>query len=1011
MPDTFVFSKILPLNSIINPEVYYTDYLDSQSPFTFFDYIKYINGDIAPNEINDLYLNYLKQWSYTKNNNEIQTNDTIQQRYTDLLKDITLNYTTSEEKRFLSNIDFEDQTELDIVLPFYAKKLTEICNFYCDKREKLKYKTEKNKIKGSSNSLQHSIYESITDVLFADSLEVGLHQKTINRNNLLKNLNIEIEELYDIYTSYLDNDPSKTYKDYDVKGSLRQELYSSNINKIDAYLYLDFEKSVKSQILDNLRTFLTEFGRIFTINYDIDSINLDCKPDERLYNLVTDSKPTAIRLVQLRNTLIKKYIGSDFYYIQTGSTITDMTSALLFKADNPTGNLLNRHFPTTASIEEETELQSCRRIGLFFTPEKNSILYFSVPEKKYKIDNTKLKANTLYIFPDPDLYGNTSGLSRKFDTEYPLIHICEYTKSIKNYSSPYIEGDIDSSPYTQDFYAYFSKNQINDSIYLGKNGFKTNFSDIYNKGVITKWASDIYGNQFALFKPKSRKDIVNNIIIIKSDQIVCEEYDGGPISFFTNGLLPENIIASNPKWVMDNVWTSSYYYNLLIEGGIGGIRNGLMERGMYLDGYIVDGLTLNRNYLSEGIFDININPLIFKEFTYIDAEYFNNTEEITFKWDINPLSGNITPNTYDYIIDNNFYIRNPKNIIPKFPSTLDGTPENASDFDPSFSYGYILSSIKYKDFDAGHISDICSEDFNFETQTRFIIEQTRSISKTLTANNVSGVPPNFNDLRNSEGSIYIKDIITGNITTFLLGLDVQFKSKYNSYILKELENSVIDFNIYNDIIWIRTKNYIVIEKIKYEDNKFVYTGTTSNYISYGGEGKYLDNISNPFMFENRNYSLLVQLSGINTDSNEFCVFPVLYKIYYDTATKERIYPYENSSLNTSLSVFKNIPSKNNIKLKRINKPFLTYNTRNDKFCIATTIEDQNEFPYIYQIKFGYDGENILDIEAKLYNLNIKEYFNTINFYDIPSLSGNHIIFNSIIGNSSKIISDGELTLF
>ena len=79
------------------------------------------------------------------------------------------------------------------------------------------------------------------------------------------------------------------------------------------------------------------------------------------------------------------------------------------------------------------------------------------------IDYSKLEPNKLYIYPDPERYGNTSGLSKSFNNEYPLIHICEYTKSVKNASWPAVEGDIESNPHNQDFYAYFSKNQLNNN--------------------------------------------------------------------------------------------------------------------------------------------------------------------------------------------------------------------------------------------------------------------------------------------------------------------------------------------------------------------------------------------------------------------------------------------------------------------------------------------------------------------------------------------------------------------
>ena len=726
MQDPFVFTEILPINSIINPDTQSKDYLDLYNPFSFFDFIKYLKSDLSPLQINNLYVEYLRLWGEYKNNTKIQIDQTIQERYLELIKEITIKYTTLEEKRFLTNIDYLNELELDIILPFYSKKIVEICNIYSEKREKLKFKLEKNKKKGTFSSVKESIYETITDVLISDELEVTNYQKLVNQQNLLNDLNIEIEELYDIYTSYLNNNPANTSEDYEVKTELRKQLYSSNINDIDANIFINIDKAISKQIFDKVYVFLNEIGKNFTINYDINQVNLNCKPDDRLFNLVNENKATATRLVDLRYKLIKKYIGSDFYYIQTGSTITDVTSAILFKADNPSGNLLNRHFPTTATIEEESDLQSFRRIGLFFTPEKNSILYISVPEKKIKIDQSKLEPNKLYIFPDPNLYGNTIGLNKNFNQKYPLIHIANYDKSVHNYSYGYAQGDINNNPYTQDFYSYFSQNQLKDSFYFGKDGFISNFSSLYDKGIITKWTTDIYGNQFGLFKNKTKKNLIDNSSIIESSYYVYEDYSGGPIAFSDLTKLPEVVPANNIEWVKPNIWSSDYYYNKLIEAGIGSITNGMMERG----------------------------------------------------------------------------IKNTFNI-------------------PEFTYDYVLSSIKYQEFDGGQLSGYESYDkYNFEDNTKFIINQTLTGSQTILLDAIQDDNLTSHQIRKSYGTIYIRDVITGHITELSSKLDALFNNKYLN-IKEELHNNVIDFNINQNFLWIQTKNHIIFEKLVYQDNSYI----------------------------------------------------------------------------------------------------------------------------------------------------------------------------------------------
>lgn len=1001
MASSFSFSKILPSNSIINPNIESYDYLDAQSPFSFFDYLKYTKTEGSPQQINDLYLDYLREWNVVKGTLTI-VNETIKDRYVELIKEITLKYTTSDEKRFLSNIDFNDPLDLDIILPFYSKKINEVCNFYAQKRENIKHKVEKNKIKGTPTSLERALFETITDVVFSDALEIGLYQKNIDYSVLLKNLNIETEELYDLYSSYLDNDPNESYETYDVKTELRKQLYSSNINKISANLFLNMDSAIAEQILEDVIVFLYSSNSLnengnpfaFVINYNIDDININCKPDDKLFNLVYETKPKATRIAELRYSLIKKYIGSDFYYITTGNTITDVTSGILFKADNPSGNLLNRHFPTTATVQEESELHSLRRIGLFFTPEKNSILYFSTPEKRYVIDQSKLESNKLYIFPDPNLYGNTTNLKRTYDFEHPLIHIADYTNSVKNYGHYYSEGDINSVPSIQDYYPYFSRSQTSDKK-TGKEGLTTNFSSIYNRGVITQWTTDIYGNQFSLFKDKKRKNLIDNTISIDLSSVFCEKYDGGPLTFFENGILPEEVLVSNSNWVKPNIWASNYYYNLLIEGGIGVTVDGIMERGLFFEGYSVEGLIIDRDKLTTETFDISLNELsITQEFKGIDGLSFTDTE---FNLSLNSIEGMNVTTTYN--IDGKFYDRLTGNIVDNLETVLDGERFGGINPIKSSFNNYILSSIKYKEFDAGKFTDECEETFDFEIQTNHIIQQIGLSSRTLTADIDNREDVNNYELKSNYGKLEVKDIITGNVIHLSSALFDQLESKYVDF-KDELYNKVVDFNIYNDFLWIRTTNNLVFEKLEYYENKYIFSGTTENYIRYNNI-TYTSNISNPFIFENREYCMSVQISATNESSNNFYLLPTFYKIDYSDCTISKIRNEQN------VESYKNDSSINQIKIRKVNKPILTYNSRNNKYAVICTIEDTNEMSYIYSIIFEYDGIKIYYQKIKLYSYLNGLKIQTINFYDTPSLNG---LFSNNTGGITFNQSRGEMIL-
>ena len=132
-----IYGNAFPINSITNPES--TMILDFNAPFDFFTFLKNLKTNQPSSEYNDLYLKYLKTWSDIKQNSKEESDAIIKDYYLNLLKELTLNYFTIEEKRFISKIDLNDEFDLDIVIPFYSRKIVEICDFFCQKREQLKF--------------------------------------------------------------------------------------------------------------------------------------------------------------------------------------------------------------------------------------------------------------------------------------------------------------------------------------------------------------------------------------------------------------------------------------------------------------------------------------------------------------------------------------------------------------------------------------------------------------------------------------------------------------------------------------------------------------------------------------------------------------------------------------------------------------------------------------------------------------------------------------------------------
>ena len=783
---------------------------------------------MSPMLFNEAYQNYLVAWGEFKNNTQAQTRYIIQERYVELLKDISLNHLTAEEKRFLANADFNDAEDLDIIIPFYSKKLREICNFYASKREKIKKRIEVVKQKGNRSSVESTAYEAVTEYLYvADDQGLEDNYPTIQVEEIIKTAKVEFEELYDLYSSYLDNSPSASYADYDVQTSLRQTEYTANTNNVEADMFLNFDAAVKRYILEHVNIYLKEIYGNFTINYNTDAVDLNCRQNDKLYDFITQYRDEAAKILNQKRLLTQKYTGADFYYYTTDSTATPVASGILFKATSPSKNTLNRHFPTTASVEETSMLTSIRRVGTFFRPEKNGLLYFTAPSNTYEIDHSKLEPNKTYIVPDPNLYGNTTMLTNTVDREYPLRHISNFESNIVGVGCYAAEGDVLSNPFNQSFYAYYSKNQLCDNIQTNLQGLSTNLASVDSVGACVAWACDVYGNQYGLFKTSTQKQLTDQRITSINPPVTSFSLlDGGVLKFQNGSPVPDPVHADDPTWVTPNIFASNYYYNALFDGGIGNVIQGIMIRPL-MERRVYDGL------------------------------FYDLPPETQYSLIINDTNNTFSDGTL--VIDCGLYT-------------------DVGVYEADFSYTYILSSIQYFDVDGGPINVYVDVEFAHDSGKNLVINENIEGKQTILSNNTAS--------GSDHGWVYIRNISTGQVTHLSSALS-SITTKYNDDVKKELTQHVDDFNIYNDIIYFHTPNYFVVDKVDYNGSEIVRNSYTNNYIHINPLSS-VANISSPFFFEARNYCLLSVISAVSAEHNQSLLLPTFYSVDYDSAVISKL---------------------------------------------------------------------------------------------------------------------------
>ena len=475
-------SALKTIHSIINS---YTNAPDADRAFTFIEFIKEFGYDNTPTTFLGIYKEYLSEWSKISDKNIILSDkELIRKNMIETLKSIILNYSSYEEQDFIAHLDWSNERHIQAIIPFFAKKIHKICSFYKNKRNELPLIVNKNKLRGSRDSIEQIVYDKIVDFYFNNK------NLAPQINDLKNSLTVSIEQYVDIYSDYFDIPRHKKCTD-----ETRQKLLTANINTVHYEDYLEVSKIISDTLFSG-DLFLEEIPLIAQVALDFSA---DCAGDmknlrdELLYN-ATLNQVSLNEQVALRRALYRKYLGCDLYYIYSDG-YKNLTMDKLVTADNPSGNLLNCGTADTATVEANN-IKLLSQIGLFFKPDKMGILKLSADDFKWEIDDKKIEPNTFYIFPDPYKYGD---IGNNKDSGYPLIMEYKLNTYIRNISSGYAKDDPLNYICNVTWNTYQTR-QDEDYRLQDNRNFDYSFTKLANSGIISNYKTDLFGNEYCLLK-------------------------------------------------------------------------------------------------------------------------------------------------------------------------------------------------------------------------------------------------------------------------------------------------------------------------------------------------------------------------------------------------------------------------------------------------------------------------------------------------------------------------------
>jgi hypothetical protein len=905
------------------------DYKDTVAPFSFLDFINNTQADYSPEEYSSFYSSYLQAWHANQGGSVEEQKTQFTDYYRQFIKEIVVNYTTETEKRFLEKIDFNDPADLDVAIPFFANRLKDIALFYKKKRDEGKYVIDRNKMKGSQTGLEKAIFDNIYNFIF--NSEDALDTQNDEVFKAVQGLGVEIEEFVDVYGDYFDAPTTAN---------------GNNINEIDTKYWLDPEgiKAITGDenFIGAIRTFTINPPAITPEEYDA-----ICNPDNDLVQLYNQYKKGGIPLNEfyaLKRALVQKYIGTDVYYIDTSTT--PATSGLMLAADNPAANALNLQGADTATVPSN-EQKLLRDVGLNFQPDDIGLFKLQAETYNYEIDSATLANNTVYIFPDPAKFGN---VSTNPQSNYPVYYKFDHRGNTRNVSSGYAAGDPKTTNKVTTFESYTTKERNSTQLKdLNDISYKINFTDLYNEGLVDKHQTDVYGNEYALFKYdplKPREEDVSNTVknLLLNGHLFFDPFEGTSFDYSLTG--------QNGNTFRSGMSTHTNGYSAL-------------------EAYDPLWLYMREFYPYQDLIQDsrNLIPL------------YRDGGALTFL-DGRELPDNANGNSHYTIL-------------------ADGTVDQSGAFFPDVKY-YLSAGIGYKDYDGGFFTDDVqlANDFLYGDNLRYV-DSTDVRGSTILSNlSSSATSLTTEEKATLDGTLYVKNGTYSTSEKLSAALEPTI-SKYSTAVQGQLNHELVDFDIIQNTIFLETRSGLLVDKIKYEGGKFNKPSTVNTYYPASSADN-TDSFTNRFYVEKTGkiyFGKFKQDGECTNDADNYkAYYPEIYEYSIDTNKSRLIYPRKD--VGNSVSDFELNDVDNRIRNyvpTSIHTPNIAYNSRNDIFKLTYIANDMNDFTHLVDVTFKLIDNTLSAIDSNRYE--------TLNNIVRTTTFGDESNFGSISANGGTFTRD------
>lgn len=959
--DLTSLSKFIPSNSVISNG----DGDDQLKPFSYTEWLN--QSSISTSVVRDYtveYNKYIKSWN--QHIHEKKTPYNRKDRYILLIKNIALNYTTDEEKRFLTNINYDNQRHVAAATTFFAEKIKEIALYYADARQNIRQSNTRSGATGSKFSIEKLVYNEIP--------------KLINERNILGDQRVDSVGNYTGGKSVI-----KIIDLFEIE----EDVLSATQMQFDKDIFIDIQQAVQNLLNECLPVLQISDGLSLTVsNAEVNDTNISLLDYENFESYI--KRESELNLHNLSKT-VPKLVGTDMYTLSGGQPVK------LFDGEYRWRNIFNRTGPQY-NTQYTNKLKSKQQIGNLFLPQNMGVLTYYSHKPALQDISDELDGK---VVPDPYKINTTGLLKHSENVEWVKAStandglagdIVDANKLARFYSYRSYEDSNLMSGYglsrTYDPVGFFTGDK--NEVWANADVFEKEAANIYDidgrqetlltgHNTVTSWVSDIYGNQYSLYKSALPRSPTAFIFGESEDDYltssVCKILDGG------------DTLKQRPK-----LWDEGVDYKIY-EGGRRWDVDPKVEQQINITPF-EDLRQVIRVKKDDGSFEDILEEHNAYDYQPNNARTELQIKKITYhgfkKKGLEPVydeqaygglftdltCGQIDPAAQKCIIRDNYAFGTFSDIVSGdyFISREDPLSGTGDAFESYTNTGYeemltFNDELKVSGVDLFVGENMDGSKFggdncfdNVEAQFTYEIENSSTFyNKSINVSRTKLAQINYTDepeqtlynKRREPGTIYFRaynDSKIVKIQDVLAELATETGDTMGSDRVKLIDQinngQIIDMNMFYDVLYIETETFMYIERIKfdYETSSLLKSDYPSVLIRKATDDEQL---ISP-IYNKEKHELIYGQTFTHIVDGKTQMYPVLYQTDLTVMSTSEIFSDATENIN-QYTLTDNLST---YQIEKVDKPILSYNDLIDLYSLTFSCKLSSSDHICYGICIG-----------------------------------------------------------